>query len=110
MKVNNENPPIQLNTYQNRVQSTHKQQDRKSGNAVQGLGNDTVQLSAKAKEVQEAAQKLAKMPEIREDKVQEVKTAIEKGTYKVVGRKVATDMLKETFENNVLLNQIDLHA
>ena len=110
MKVNGENPPIQLSVYQNQVQATRKQRNATPANVARSARDDKVQLSAQAKEVQEASRTLAKLPEIREDKVQEVKSAVEKGTYKVVGHKVAVDMLKETFENNVLLNQIDVHA
>jgi negative regulator of flagellin synthesis FlgM len=110
MKVNGENPPIQLAAYQNQVAVAQSKSARKNANSVAGVADDKVQLSAQAKEVQEAANALAKMPDVREEKVHQVKMAVEKGTYKVIGNKVAMDMLKETFENNMLLGQIDMHA
>lgn len=110
MKVNGENPPIQLPVYQNQVSAAKQRPSANKMHSISGVADDKVHLSARAREVHEAAQALAKMPDVREEKVQQVKMEVEKGTYKVVGRKVAMDMLKETFENNVLLNQIDMHV
>ena len=110
MKVNGENQPIQLPAYQNQVRADKNPPGANRMHASASAPDDKVHLSARAREVQEAAQALAQLPDVREDKVQQVKMEVETGTYKVIGRKVAMDMLKETFENNMLLNQIDLHA
>ncbi|MGD9009247.1 MAG: flagellar biosynthesis anti-sigma factor FlgM [Desulfobacteraceae bacterium] len=110
MKVNGENPSIASVFYQNQVSAATSRTGRKSGHSVTGVADDKVQLSAQAREVQEAANALAKLPDVREEKVQQVKMAVESGTYKVVGNKVAMDMLRETFENNMALSQIDMHV
>lgn len=111
MKVDGENPPIPYIAYRNQDRAEQlRTRHSKSAGSANGIANDKVQLSARAREVQEAANALAKLPEIREEKVQQVKMEVENGTYKVVGNKVAMDMLKETFENNILLSQIDMHA
>ncbi len=110
MKINGENPPIQLAAYQNQMLAAQSQTKRKSATSVTGVADDKVHLSAQAREVQEAASTLAGMPDVREQKVSQVKLEVEKGTYRVIGQKVAVDMLKETFENNMLLSQIDMQA
>jgi hypothetical protein len=35
---------------------------------------------------------------------------VEKGTYKVAGAQVATDMLNETIENNIILQKVNTQA
>lgn len=110
MKVNGENPPIPFVAYRNQMLAEQSRTSGKSGSGVTGVSDDKVQLSARAREVQEAANALAKLPDVREEKVQQVKMAVERGTYKVVGSKVAMDMLRETFENNMALGQIDMHV
>lgn len=110
MKVNGENPSIISAFYQNQISAAQSRTNRKSENTVTGVVDDKVQLSAQAREVREAANTLKQLPDVREEKVQQVKMEVEKGTYKVVGNKVAMDMLRETFENNILLSRIDVHA
>jgi negative regulator of flagellin synthesis FlgM len=110
MKVNGENPSIASAFYQNQITVAQSRTGRKSGHSATAVSDDKVRLSARAREVQEAANALAKMPDVREKKVQQVKMAVESGTYRVVGNKVAMDMLRETFENNMALNQIDMHV
>ena len=110
MKVNGENPSITSDFYQNQISAAHSRTGRKSGLSATGVADDKVRLSARAREVQEAANTLAKMPDVREKKVRQVKMEVESGTYRVVGNKVAMDMLRETFENNMALSQIDMHV
>lgn len=110
MKVNGENPSLTSIFYQNQISAAQTRTGRQSGYGATGRVDDKVHLSAQAREVQEAANILAKLPDVREKKVQQVKMEVESGTYKVVGTKVAMDMLKETFENNMALSQIDMHV
>ncbi len=112
MKVGGENTPIQLDAYQKQANQLHQQDSeaKQSLAAQQGVGQDKVQLSARALEVQQSAQALKEMPDVDEEKVQKVKMDVESGTYKVSGVKVATDMLKETFENNLILQKVNTRA
>lgn len=55
---------------------------RKTGvNTV--AAKDTVEISGFGKELQIAKQAIAQAPDIREDKVQELKTSVANGTYNV---------------------------
>ncbi len=58
---------------------------------------EKVDLSTKARDVQQIKNALAKLPEIREEKVQELKRDIEAGTYNVSGEKIAEKMVGESF-------------
>jgi negative regulator of flagellin synthesis FlgM len=110
MKVNGEHPSITSTFYQNQISAAQSRTNRKSGHYVSGVADDKVQLSDQARQVKEAADTLAKLPDVREKKVQQVKMEVEAGTYNVSGQKVAMDMLKESFENNMVLSQIDIFA
>ncbi len=110
MKVmDNSSPPIQLDAYVRQAQQQSRQLDalRSESSPVQGP-TDKVQLSEEARAIQKASQNSASSSDIREDKVQQVKMEIENGTYRVVGAQVATDMLKESFENDLLLQKINM--
>jgi negative regulator of flagellin synthesis FlgM len=108
MKVNSNNPSIELNAYVKQVRQQQKTADaaQPGGQPAQESG-DKVNLSSQAREVQKASEMLKSMPDVRTDKVEKVKMEVEKGTYKVVGAQVATDMLKESFENNLILQKVN---
>ena len=109
MKVmENSNSPIQLDAYIKQAQ----QRSRPLANNRSGIGasqspTDKVNLSDEAKTIQQAFQASGNASDVREDKVQQAKMEIENGTYRVVGAQVATDMLKESFENDLLLQKIN---
>ena len=57
---------------------------------------EKVDLSTKAKEIQQAKVEVAKLPDVREEKVQEIKSQVDKGTYNVSGEKIADKMVNES--------------
>ena len=61
--------------------------------------NDKVVLSPKAREINDAKQRLMNMPDIRQQKVGDIRCRIKRGTYVVKGDKVAFHMLKESVLN-----------
>lgn len=65
--------------------------------------NDKVVLSPKAREINDAKQKLMNMPDIRQQKVGDIRRRIESGTYVVKGDKVALHMLKESVLNQRII-------
>jgi len=110
MKVTQNNSPIQMDAYLKQIQQQRQQQDvQLSNTALKGTA-DKVQLSRQAKEIQQAAFALSQSEDVRDEKVRQVKMDIEKGTYQVNAARVATDMLKEAFENNKVLKKIDTRA
>ena len=102
MKINGENPFVTLEAYVKNIEDKRKV-DKPSGRRSEQTGEeDKVVLSPKAKEIQEAEKYLQSVPDIREEKVAELKARIEKGEYKVEGKKIAVKMVKESLLNELL--------
>ncbi len=57
---------------------------------------EKVDLSTKAKDIQQARNALSSTPDAREAKVQEIKTQVDKGTYNVNAGKIADKMVTES--------------
>lgn len=57
--------------------------------------SDKITVSSKAKEIAQLQAEVMKMPDIRADKVNSIKSAYEAGTYNVRGEAVAQKLLKE---------------
>jgi negative regulator of flagellin synthesis FlgM len=54
---------------------------------------DALVLSPQAQEILSLKERLAQVPEVRSEKVAELRAAIDRGTYKVSGREVAEKIL-----------------
>ena len=72
--------------------------------------NDTVNLTASGREFKAAAEQAQLLPEIREDRIMQLKRKLEEGTYRVNGDQIAVNMINETQENNHVLKHIDTQA
>lgn len=71
--------------------------------AVEGAAkNDQVTVSEKAKEIAKLKAEVNKIPEIRADRVDEVKKAIDAGTYNVKGEAVAGKLIKEAIIDSIV--------
>lgn len=68
---------------------------RQAGEKAEGLSKDQVTVSESAKEIGRLRVEVGKVPEIRDDRVNELKNAINAGTYNVKGEAVAGKLLKE---------------
>jgi flagellar biosynthesis anti-sigma factor FlgM len=111
LKVSQNNSPIQMDAYLKQIQQNRmRQQEMDAADTVQRGVGDRVQLSSRAKEMQQAVNGMTQTEEMRDEKVRQVKMSIDQGTYKVNAGQVATDMLKEAFENNRVLKRIDTRA
>lgn len=65
------------------------------------IATERVDLSAKAKEFQRIRQILDQIPDVREEKIQELKDRIESGNYAVDSGKVAAKMLGESLIDTI---------
>lgn len=68
------------------------------------LGEDKVDLSAEGKEIQALRQKIAQLPEVREEKVAQLRAALQAGTYKVSAREIAEKMVDRSL-TDVIINR-----
>jgi len=57
---------------------------------------DTVVISDAAKRIQEATRQLEEIPDVREDKVAQLKAQVENGTYEINAEKIADKMINGT--------------
>jgi negative regulator of flagellin synthesis FlgM len=62
---------------------------------------DTVVLSDAAKRIQEAKKQLDAIPDVRQDKVAQLREQIENGTYEIDAEKIAGKMLKDSLLNDL---------
>jgi len=68
----------------------------KPNNNTAGKPEEKVDLSTQAKEIQQARIALSRLPDVREEKVQEIRSQVEKGTYEVNEEKIAGKMVGES--------------
>jgi len=64
--------------------------------------HDKVRISTQAKEFQRAYELIAKVPDVREDKVTPLQDAIKSGTYNVRGEQVANKLIEQTILDTIL--------
>ncbi len=109
MKIDERTQPIPLNTYRS-LAGGQSEANQIHQTSLPGSPGDKVNLSAHSRIVQQAARALKQMPEVRQGLVGKVKTAVESGTYRVDSEKAARGMLKEAFENEIIMRKIDVMA
>ncbi|MBW0146062.1 flagellar biosynthesis anti-sigma factor FlgM [Marinobacter arenosus] len=61
---------------------------------AQGARGDNVSLSSQAKDLKQLEQKLGDYPEMDDDRIAEIRSALENGTYKIDAEKLAQKMLE----------------
>ncbi|MCJ8501281.1 flagellar biosynthesis anti-sigma factor FlgM [Desulfatitalea alkaliphila] len=112
MKVDGNNGTVELSAY---LQNVQRQRAASAGYERQEetrpvAEGDRVELSERAREVQQASRAAQALPEVREEKVAQVKMEVAQGTYNVNGEQAATAMLKESMENEMVLQSIDVRV
>lgn len=93
------NSPIDGKKPFNKVQDLSKNEDteKKEGAQKTESDRDRVSLSGKAKEISELKGMIDGLPDIRRDRVDAVKKAIETGTYSFDSIQMAKKILEEEF-------------
>ena len=92
---------VNIEAYVNQVQDKDKVDAKVEPPEKQPAKADTVVLSDTAKKVQEAQKQLKTIPDVREDKVAQLKEQIENGTYEIDEEKIAGKMIKDMLMNNL---------
>jgi len=101
MEING-NQGIGIDAYANQVQDKNKVGTPDNQPEKTGVKADTVVISDAAKRVQEARRQLDDIPDVREDKVSELRSQIQNGTYEIDADKIAGKMIKEGLLNDAL--------
>jgi flagellar biosynthesis anti-sigma factor FlgM len=102
MKIEENNYATNVEAYHNRVQERGKKNIIFISSPENRVGADRVELSARAKEIKAAGSLLDRVPDIRAEKVADVKRAVDSGTYEIKGKKIALNMIKESLFNEVM--------
>jgi len=93
MKISNDDAVIHIRSV---LKSPADNQSLPKVNREKSNEDDHVQLSSKAKELQRIKDSLENVPEVRREKVAELKAACENGTYQPDSSKTAENILKES--------------
>ena len=83
-----------LSVYRKQTELAQQEKPREATAAPESRG-DRISLSDDARIMAEAKRTAQEAPDIRQDKVAELKAQVESGTYTVDSRKVAAAMLRE---------------
>jgi negative regulator of flagellin synthesis FlgM len=67
----------------------------KADQAMNTGPTDKVDISGRSKEIADLMSAISKIPDVRDQKVQDIKQAVESGAYAVDPRKIAEKLLKE---------------
>jgi len=87
----NETPTTLVDSYRT---AENIKKETKTGGAFSQSEN--VELSNNVKDYSQIKKVLENIPDVREDKVQQLKKQISEGTYNVNGEKIATKMVSES--------------
>ncbi len=100
MEITGGNPFAKINSYVRQVRGDKSGADAASNSSSgEVFSGDRVELSPKAKEMQEAKRILGTIPDIREEKVAKIRKQIEDGTYQIDSEKIAEKMVTESLIN-----------
>lgn len=95
MKIYNNKQP-QLQDLNQNVQKVTKPEPKETSQATQkAASSDRVDISGKAREIAELMAVISQMPDVRAEKVAEIKKAVESGNYTINPSKIAESILNE---------------
>lgn len=102
MKIIEDRSFINIDAYTRHVDKS-KKIDASNKNQTKGvLKEDKVELSSTANKIKEAKEIIDSIPDIRDQKISQIKTQIENGTYQFKEEKMASNMLQESLINDLL--------
>ncbi|MBF0516983.1 MAG: flagellar biosynthesis anti-sigma factor FlgM [Nitrospirae bacterium] len=89
MKINGSVPPDPTQLY-----GTVKKVD-KTAEPAASPATDSVKLSTNARTIDEMTRAIAQLPDVRDDKINEIKTSISNGTYTINPSAIAGKIINE---------------
>ena len=104
MEIRSKGQPNPLDAYISQVQARPKPEPAVPEAAAQPAAAakaDTVVISETAKRIQDAKAALDAVPDVRSDRVAELKGQIENGTYEIKADKIADKMIKDSLLNDI---------
>lgn len=105
MKINGSNSSIQFDAYAQKTRDKTEASSRETGGDSHVQGADKVVLSPRAREIQEATQRLSTIPDVDDQRVEAVRNRIDEGGYRIEGKQIAEKMLNEMMRASALLSE-----
>ena len=102
MKITGKNSSVNLDAYVKNIKDKEGIDASAKQDAQRVSKEDQVSLSPEVRKIQEAKELLRSVPDIREEKVAQIKAQIENGTYRVEDTKLAAKMINESLLNELL--------
>lgn len=94
MKIDGNSTIGKLKAYEARKKDKVSPEEA-SQKSASSTPHESVELSARAKEINQIQRQLEGIPEIRQEKVDEISQRIEEGTYQVDAEEVAWKMIRD---------------
>jgi len=102
MEITPNDNTINIDAYVNNINDKQKAENTSDKAEKNVAKTDTVNISDAAKEIQEVRKELDNIPEVRAEKVEQLKNQIENGTYEIKSEEIAEKMLKDSLLNDLL--------
>jgi negative regulator of flagellin synthesis FlgM len=92
MEINGTNPLIGVNNSVQRLEAS-QQSERAPKGGEEHSGSDRLELSVRSREISQLDELIRSTPDVRESKVEQVRSELEKGTYNVKAEKIAEKII-----------------
>jgi negative regulator of flagellin synthesis FlgM len=102
VKIAGDHRLANLDAYTKNVRDREKPHSFPGAGSGEGISKDKVELSPEAKQIQRAKELIDSLPDIREEKVAEIRARIEAGEYQIDGEKIASKMIEEALLNELI--------
>jgi negative regulator of flagellin synthesis FlgM len=102
MEITPKNQADAIESYVNQVQVKPKTEELTENDPPQpAVKSDTVVISETAKRIRAAQSQLDAIPDVRSEKVAEIRRRIEDGTYEIKPDQIAEKMIRESLLNDL---------
>jgi negative regulator of flagellin synthesis FlgM len=96
------NPLIGSNTNVQRLESPQQSERTQKSDGGQNLDSDRLELSVQSREISHFDELVRSTPDVRENKIEQVRRDIEAGTYNVKAEKIAEKILGGSLLDKVI--------
>ncbi|MBI5327352.1 MAG: flagellar biosynthesis anti-sigma factor FlgM [Deltaproteobacteria bacterium] len=101
MRITDKNALVELTSYLRGTENAAQKQDV-NVKETSKTAADRVDISQRSKDIQKAREAVEAVPDVRENKVNDIKKSIEDKTYNVKGEAVANSIIKKSLIDTVL--------
>jgi len=102
MKITENSTFVNLDVYARQIERNKNGNDCNNKVTIGQLKDDEVIFSPIAKEINEAKRNLDSLPDIREQKIAQLKIQMEEKSYRIDEKRIASRMLKDSLLNDIL--------